>query len=421
MPFCTTGSPQQKPGIADDVILTAAVISSMLPAGAVWLEPFIGAIAGIITIHLPTLCGGDPPADPGLSGADVLALVALGPGPLTADAYARFTQLVERYAWGTFCQCSSGTTPAEPAFPTAPTGLPAINPPGVVGVGSSPCGAVSYAQSVTSPGHNGIDMRTNGLIDQGSSPSSLAVAQLVPTGATSYQFAYSSSNPSQSDSNGSHFYGVELLWFSSSAFISFGSATHLASGSSGDVVNQSWVGDVTAIPAGADRYTLKGLISGSSITVQDECSLTLFCGTAPVPVTGAPTCCAADPFTSGALTQILQMVTLIQRQLSPFAYVPGASHTGLLGDGTLTIPSLQGIKVTLTTIPGWIGTELGSPNEVFEAGWFSWGTTDGYLAREVISKNPQLSFPAKAEQYTRLGYSLAPGVVATIQELEAEP
>jgi hypothetical protein len=76
--------------------------------------------------------------------------------------------------------------------------------------------------------------------------------------------------------------------------------------------------------------------------------------------------------------------------------------------------------VTLTTQPTFIGEEFGDPLEIFDAGWFSWGSTDGFLAREIISHNPQLSFPAKAEQYTRLGYSLSPGVVATIQELYAE-
>ena len=114
------------------------------------------------------------------------------------------------------------------------------------------------------------------------------------------------------------------------------------------------------------------------------------------------------------------MVTLIQRQLAPFAYVGGASHTGLTGAGVLTIPSLQGVKITLTTQPGYVGEEFGDPLELFDVGWFAWGTPDGYLGREFISHNPQLSFPAKSEQYTRFGYSLNPGVVATIQELYAE-
>ncbi len=137
---------------------------------------------------------------------------------------------------------------------------------------------------------------------------------------------------------------------------------------------------------------------------------------------GQQSCCTStDPFTQGTLNSILQLVTLIQRNTTPFAYIPGASHSGLTGSSVLTIPSCIGVLITLTTVPAWVGVEAGSPTTLFEAGWIAWGNTDGFTAREFISASPQLSLPNEAQQFTRLGYTIAPGVVATIQELYAEP
>lgn len=420
MPYCTSGSPQQKPGIADDVILTAAVIASLFPPSAAWIEPFIGALAGIITLHLPDLCSVDPEPDPGLSGPDILSIIALGRGPLTEDAVERYQQLVRRWAWLTFCQCSVGPQPSPPTFPAAPTGLPAINPPGSVGVGTGPCGGAAYSGTIAPLG-NRWDFRTSQFCDQTGQPSSASLAVPIPAGAVSYQSQYAT-HGSFTDGNSAHPYLSNVYFYNSSGgFLGLSLQATRDYGSSSDWVSQGFHSPVNPIPAGAVSYAVLGLNDSSTLPITVDNSVSFFCGTGITPVTGQPVCCSAsDPYTQGYLSQIMQLLTLIQRQLAPFAYVGGASHIGLTGNGVLTIPSLQGIKVTLTTQPGYVGEEFGSPLELFDVGWVAWGSPDGYLPREFISHNPQLSFPAKAEQYTRLGYSLNPGVVATIQELYAE-
>lgn len=419
MPFCTSGSPQAKPGIADDVILTAAVISSMLPAGAVWLEPFIGAIAGIITIHLPTLCGVDPEADPGLTGADVLSLVALGPGPLTADAYDRFTQLVRRFAWFTFCQCSGGSTPAEPSFPSAPTGLPAINPPGVVGVPAGPCQTDTRSVTVLTTDTR-RDVYTNTLCDQTGHPTCQSLATPIPAGATAMQWHSSNHGVDPIVCTPGHFAIVTAHWAAAGAYIS-GSifAANVDSGTL-SCIDSAAHSDVIPIPSGATQVTLTAEIDGYAHSVDFDVSITWFCGVGTAPVTGLPTCCTADPFTSGSLTQILQLVTLIQRYLAPFAYQNGATHSGLTGHAVLTIPTLVGVLITLTTVPSSVGQEIASPDQLWDAGWITWGNADGFTERVWIGSNPQLSLPPNASTFTRLGYTLRSGVVASIQELYAE-
>lgn len=141
-------------------------------------------------------------------------------------------------------------------------------------------------------------------------------------------------------------------------------------------------------------------------------------GSTPTTVVGN---CGPDPSTVALLNQIYGLLQLIQRQAAPFGYVTGASHTGLTTSGELTVADLLGVKITVTTIPGYVGSESGDPDEYFDIGWFAWGSTDGFSAREFITHSPQLSLPADAGLYTRLGYTLHPGVVVTVEELIREP
>lgn len=420
MPVCSSGTSGQKPGAAQTVILTSAVLASILPASAAWLEPFIGAIAGIITLDLPTFCAVDPPADPGLTAADIIALITLGPGPLTADSTTRFNQLMERYAWYVFCQCNAVVTPAAPTFPTAPTGLPAYNPPGATTVAAAPCASEASSVTLLSTDTN-RDFHTNTLCDQTGHPTCVSLARPIPSGATEFQIYGSAYGPIL-DSNAAHTWTDFVRFYNASnVFVSqLAAVSHFDQGPpTGALINYAAHSDVTAIPAGATQYTI---LCGSNTGTADTSMYALvnwFCSTAGANF-GQTCCTASDPITTGTLSQILQLVTLIQRYVAPFAFVPGASHTGLSGNGTLTIPSCIGIQITLTTIPTSIGQESGSPNEFFQAGWFSWGNSTAFTERVWVHKSPQLSFPAGSAQYTRIGYSLSPGVVATIQELYAE-
>src|ERR1044071_72701 len=128
--LCSGGASEPKDTSANSILLTSAIMGAILTeAGLGILSAFVGYLGNAIVLNLPTFCATDPPADPGLSGADLLQLIALGPGPLTAGAAARFTQLIQRYAWFDYCQCSAITTPAAPDPPTI-TDVPAINPAG---------------------------------------------------------------------------------------------------------------------------------------------------------------------------------------------------------------------------------------------------------------------------------------------------
>lgn len=420
MPFCSSGITQPRPGVADDVILSAAVISSLLPAGAVWLEPFIGAAAGIFTLHLPSLCGSDPPPDPGLTAADVLALATLGPGPLTQGPTDRFNQLITRWAWPVFCECASVGTPSLGTFPTAPAGLPTYNPPGLVGLPAAPCASESYAQPIPLATGTRYDVISRTFCDGVGQPTCVSLRRPLPAPVVAYDYTATNRLAGFIDPNTAHFWNIFLAIYDVSGVpvtLTGGTFTQDFGPRSG-AMNAGFTQRGVGIPSNAVSYQIYAQ-TNTALTWDGTAAVTWYCTTGDAsPI--QPCCTGSDPFITGQLNSILQLLTIVQRNLAPFAYVPGASHAGLTGNGTLTIPSCIGVLITMTTIPGWIGSETGAPLEYFEAGWFSWGNPSGYTAREWISHSPQLSFPATAEQYTRLGYSLKPGVIATIQELYAE-
>jgi hypothetical protein len=148
----------------------------------------------------------------------------------------------------------------------------------------------------------------------------------------------------------------------------------------------------------------------------------LYCGTTPTGGGGVVEVpCPPDPRTLATLNEILRLLTLVQRQAVPFAYVRGADHTGLTGHGEISVQGLIGCIVTLTAFGSNVGSTDGDPLTYFNAGWFNWGDADGFQPRIFINASPQVSFPTSAGQFTRIGYSLEPGVTATITELTREP
>lgn len=153
-------------------------------------------------------------------------------------------------------------------------------------------------------------------------------------------------------------------------------------------------------------------------------------GSVPFPTT---TCSNADP--CATLTDIWQdlanvqkqvnsmyeLVTLIQRQAVPFAYVSGATHAGLTGHGGFAVQGILGLCVTFTGGGSVIGTEIGTPDTLFDVGWVNVGDGNGYRSRERIRSNPWVYFPQAAGEITLVGYTLNPLVTAAIIELKREP
>ena len=393
--LCSGGASAANAGLGDQITLTTSALEALLNAVPVrWAVPF-AAVLGLVTQHLTTFCTIDPPGYPTFVAQDFVDLL----NPLNFAAFTaasrKFRDFVDTVLWYESCHCVSVGTPSPPAAPSAPTGMPTINP-GQVGTEfptGDPC------QSITLSGTGTTIINDGDLNYPKINGATYVTLTLTSAGA----------NPTA----GTYGWGLRF-WTAAHGFISQGVAFGFSTTGTTTVAT-------AVVPATADNWSIQSLNTGGYNGTQTwTADVNFYCGTTPGGGGVVPSPCQTDPSIQLLLGQILALVTLIQRNGVPFAYVPGAAHSGLSGLGTLTIPSCIGIQVDLTTVPGWIGEEAGSPPEIFESGWFSWGTPDGFIGREFISHDPQLSFPPKAEQYTRIGYSFAPGVVATITELYAE-
>jgi hypothetical protein len=116
------------------------------------------------------------------------------------------------------------------------------------------------------------------------------------------------------------------------------------------------------------------------------------------------------------LMVVRQQVGLIQSQGTPFTYLTGAVHTGLTGVGTFDVRGILGLSIHSTTIPSYLSSDMVPVQSWFRLGEVSWGTTDGWMARHIVTHDPHL-FLGIEGGISRVGYHFLPGVVANITEL----
>jgi hypothetical protein len=125
--------------------------------------------------------------------------------------------------------------------------------------------------------------------------------------------------------------------------------------------------------------------------------------------------------TTPLLRQILNMVTLIQRHEVPFSPILGTARAGLIGTGSFAVQGLVGVQVVLTAVPPGAGSSSGTPPMLYDVGWVNWGDANAWTGRQRIDATNKLIMPEGFSEATRVGYTLPPGVVATITEVQREP
>lgn len=392
--ICVGGGPSEaKPEFAEAVYIGPAMIAALLNnIPTPWAVGLAGAV-GAITYSLSTLCPNEPPAVPTLTAADGLAL--LNPDPLTyIPALQKLQQLIGAYAWHQFCKCTTGATPAPPTPPSKPTGWPDIDPPSV----APPPSTLPLAC---------YDNVTNTAISSGSFHYANWLWRGIPSDLKSFRVTIKQGKPSSGTLS-------PVEW-------TIRQTGYSAIGEYWSRVLPPAFEQVLTFPVVPPSQELR--IEGTASYNQTERTIIEiegFCGAYGPPIAGVQ-CCPPDPQIQLTLNQLMSTVTLMQRQLAPFAYVSGASHAGLTGDGEIAIQGLLGAKVSLTTIPASRGVAAGEPDELFDIGFVTFAVTDGYPHSVRIEHNPHVILPARASVFTRLSYSLTPGVVATITELVREP
>lgn len=376
-------------------MLTELLLQGAVLSAAPWLSPFIGYASSKIILHLPTFCAVDPPSDPGVSAADLLGLIALGPGPLTSGSAQKVEQLIMRLAWSYFCECATGTlTPPAPVSP--PAGIPSINPGGYVPpVAVSPCLVDDRPTPVELEAHDSL---IRGILDG----RTLGPTAVRVTGSTALD----------GDGEGP-VVTLDILW----SYVDPDGAQSNQIDDNRTLPVGSFLFDVPA-PTGTNFVdcilTADDGTGTTSVVLRSE----LFCN-GQMPGGTVQPCCPPDPIATALLTQIYSMVTLLQRQLAPFAYITGPEHSGLTGTGSFAIQGVIGVLLNVS-VPSRAGVEVGTPDTVFDCGWINFGTADGWSGNRAIRADSQVVFPEVAGAYVNLGYTLGQGVTMTVTELLRE-
>lgn len=388
---CGGGTSAPTPLAAAVVDYSAGLLAAIFAAyDLAWLIPVIPFV-GLAPLTLSTFCASDPPSVPTFTSAESNALLQLQFGADFDSGLSKLKDLALNAIWHDTCQCTSGTLiPLTP--PSPPAGTPiAVYPSGS---GVQPCQRFQTTQYLPA----------GGLIFIGQLPP-------LPSGATSIVINVSS--PPQSAAQTITFEG---RWVTAANVLINEVSQQVLQANNGATLSRS------ALLTGAPHHIEARITSAGNVgnTYQCNMEILIYCN-GDQPGVGSTPCCPPDTATLAYLDNIHKLVTLIQRQAVPFAYVASTSHAGLSGAGTLSIQGLLGVKVVVTTLPSSYGVSGSSPAEHFDLGYLTFGTTDGYPHSIRLEHSPQLMLPARASVFTDLAYDLAPGVVVTITELLREP
>jgi hypothetical protein len=409
---CSSGISAPKPGVNASVIVDAAYVQSLLPAGLAWLYPYLPYMHGLEIGDVGAFCSVDPPTFTVPTAAEIFNFIT-GNSLEDVIAVSDFMQAITKmYLWYSLCHCTTVATPSAPSPPAAPADLPAINPPGVITPSPTAGCLVVNSPTVTTTSDEWHDLIGHDPVQAGevSLPNGPTRPLQLPAGALTVTMT----GHNLSAHAGGPFGGlytpeseIRMQFFDAAdAFISGVIHTY---GALTDFTHAD-----VPVPSGARGVQVSAVneITGQNHIARAE--LTVYCAGAPA---GAPVvpCCPPDPILTGRLDSILKMVTLIQRQHVPFATLPGPAHTGLSGDGQFGVQGITSLAVHVTTVPGRVGVVAGEPDTIYDVGWLRVGTIDGWGPRIYVSSQDFLVAPV-AGDVVLVGYSIPADVVWTINE-----
>lgn len=415
MPDLCRGSGASANALFDAIIaLTGVSVEALF---AEFLGPETASILAPVIeggqIVATTVCSQPAPDDPLLDDNDIAGVLSPQDPLIFIPAAARVRQAFLHVFWPIICQCndgkppgsvslqSPGTTLINPGLPSGSTGQACWDVTGVTDVAAhSPAGALWI---------NGPWLPGQDVTGMGGFAGNSGVGRPVPTGVTQAARVSATYQCSGCATSGN----VQLYFWDASKTL-VGSPIEMASNSNPNATFFQF-----SIPTGTAYWGLH-FPQDTSGNYEFSLEFQYFCaGTGPS--TPSVPCCPPDPLLVFKLNQILGYVTLLQRQVAPFAYVPGSSHLGLTGNGTLAVQGLLGVKVTPTSLPPGVGVEAGDPDTLWLDSWITWGNADGWIEREWLRSAPYISLPNLAGQFTKLGYTIRPGMAVDIVELVREP
>lgn len=408
---CAPGFATPREGIGTVIEITSTALQVLLDLrGYKWLSLLVGILPSF-ALHPGQYCADGPPERPTITTTDALALLNLGPADELLVATQKLRDLAQHYLWWDICECSGATTisPSDPQSPINVTGGPGD-------IGETCCEDFTNTQAYVKP-------------VSGSNKSYVL---------TEYQWWQPSGDLSAGECDG------DCKAVRITLDRTRGAGTH----------DDPMLYEVQFIPnfdGSFEAITQQFTFSGDHFTtdiltpgypygfmqgyfrITTENSNDTVSGRATCLCLGTPTrtpldCCPPDPNIATAIallqSDIANMraqVDLIQRQAAPFAYIEDDAITGLTGHGHVDVQGLLGCLITIEELPDDAGLVDGDTQEVFADSWINWANASDATPREWIRGFSQLSFPRNAGVYTRISYTLRPGVQIAITPLVREP
>lgn len=393
MAVCPNGS-SAIPGGPAYVHVDPAWLEALFPVALLWLKPFLPYMPPV-DIDVSVLCSADPPGWPTLDAQDLINLIKPTKAGLAVTAGFKLSQLAHQLLWYRMCQCNApDSTPALPTAPSQPTGAPSINPPAVVAPPvADNCGDFTNSVATYNP---------NNSLSRGA-------WSLTSIPATSARFRVTTALVTAPGPR----LAIQLQLLNERVSPAATLMTY----------------DATLVPGATLDWTVPIPPSTSTIwyTVHADATLgqssesahlELYCGgQLPGPVVN----CGTDPRLLGLLEQIYGLLTSVQRNYAPFAYIRGADHSGISGTGSFSVDRLIGLDVAVTTVPAEKQQLLGNPPYIKDLGWLSVSEADGMIQERRVAQQDFTWFPQLAPIATQVNYALQPGVTVTITELLPEP
>lgn len=419
--LCGGGTSGPKAGVPEVLSLAASGISLLLErrvgAWAIALGPLVGSIVE----EAASFCGADPPADPNMQPSDWAALLAVSDAAAFGTAVGKLRDLVLRAAWYEWCECKTTTTPSPAGTFNPPAGWPTEPAPT-----AAPCWSTSHHQvppnyvNDSSPNWQNYHFLGGALLPHVEQLSGTYFTGIpaAPTwrvntlGWTKYKLTVEILDPTGTyqAGGGLTFYDAAGARIDSSNVVwEMGNATNPAN----QRVFWSWEADV---PATAVSLGIRAWSTNTSFPKDVQWTFTAYCAgqTAGYPYST----CGPDLVARAMLDKIWEYVQLIQRQHVPFAYLQGTEHTGLTGNGELAVSGLIGVVVDVTAFPLGMGEADGQPARLFDAGWVTPGTADGWEPSVRITHDAM--YVRLGGEITKIGYTIPAGFAVTIRELVRE-
>ncbi len=387
------GGGTSAPKVGTDLIAqfsTARLTQLAVLRGMSWTSPWL-ALISLLPIGMTAFCGSDPPTIVTLTTAEIDALVNLTIGGDLSSGLGKIKDMLLNAIWQDLCECTSGTFTA-PTYPAPVTGTPIPQLPQPAAIDA--CSTFLYTSTFCD----------TGSLNKGGG------GAVVGRNITGVQLNMTAVDCGAGSPAGT----FDWVWtFLSSVGASLGTQTYSLTGNVASV-------QFVATPAGTAAMRLNhNQTAGTRGQNIAGTTYSFYCN-GSVPGVQSP-CCPPDEATSNQLELILKMVTLIQRQSAPFSYIASTAHTAISGTGSIAIQGLIGAKVDVTTLPSSYGSAGSSPAELFDLGFLTFGTPDGWPSSYRLDHDPMLMFPRSCGLYTTLDYDLATGIVVTITELLREP